>query len=78
MLVLVISSIALATGTNCHTRKLQVHQHYPWLGVLLLVFCRFGCWPFRSGFMKPVFFFCCSVSFVVGSLKDEPGRRVSE
>ena len=23
-------------------------------------------------------FFCCSVSFVVGSLKDEPGRRVSE
>ena len=27
---------------------------------------------------EPVFFFCCSVSFVVGSLKDEPGRRVSE
>ena len=27
---------------------------------------------------EPVFFFCCSVSFVVGSLKDEPGRWVSE
>ena len=27
---------------------------------------------------NPCFFFCCSGSFVVGSLKDEPGRRVSE
>ena len=25
-----------------------------------------------------VFFFCCLVFFVVGSLKDEPGRPVSE
>ena len=32
----------------------------------------------RNRQTEPVFFFCCSVSFVVGSLKDEPGRRVSE
>ena len=27
---------------------------------------------------EPVFFFCCLVVFVVGSLKEEPGRPVSE
>ena len=32
----------------------------------------------KSGSREPVSFFCCSVSFVVGSLKDESGRRVSE
>ena len=26
-------------------------------------------------YRNPCFFFCCSVSIVVGSLKDEPGRR---
>ena len=31
-----------------------------------------------EGYCRNPFFFCCSLSFVVGSLKDEQGRRVSE
>ena len=40
------------------------------------------CWgpAIEGNYRNPCFFFFfgCSVSFVVGSLKDEPGRRVSE
>ena len=32
----------------------------------------------RGGGGTRVFCFCCLVFFVVGSLKDEPGRPVSE
>ena len=36
------------------------------------------CLGFRVKGGTRVFFCCCSVSFVVGSLKDEPGRQVSQ
>ena len=43
--------------------------------------------PYKDTYGEPLphfegtrvfFFFCCSVFFVVGSLKEEPGRPVSE